>query len=391
MYGIVLIAALIVTGGAIAVIGDRVGSKVGKKKLSLFGLRPRHTSVIVTIVTGVAITTLTFAVLAAASENVRVALFGMEKLNEEMRDTQSRLDAASEKLAASEQEQRKASAALKKSQGEVDALQKEQAVLEAHTKELAEGNTQLEEAKRELTAANESLASQNGTLTAENQDLEQRAEALREGLMIMREGDIVFRAGEVLSSGVVRSGRTVDEIREDLGALLQLANAGVAERLNGDKENGYLWVYTPEYDAAAERITEGGEDMVVRIVAAGNLVRGEPVRTALELFVNRTVYREGEFILSKPFTFTGTQQGEAEAIIMGFLQEINTAAKAKGVLPDPIRGSVGVIGSSQFYEAAAAVAATRGAGVISAYAREETDSIGPLRLKIRVEPGEAAR
>ena len=55
MYGIVLIAALIVTGGAIAVIGDRVGSRVGKKKLSLFGLRPRHTSVIVTIVTGVLI------------------------------------------------------------------------------------------------------------------------------------------------------------------------------------------------------------------------------------------------------------------------------------------------------------------------------------------------
>ena len=104
MYGIVLIAALIVTGGAIAVIGDRVGSKVGKKKLSLFGLRPRHTSVIVTIITGVVITTLTFAVLAAASENVRVALFGMEKLNEQMRETQSQLDTASERLAFAEKE-----------------------------------------------------------------------------------------------------------------------------------------------------------------------------------------------------------------------------------------------------------------------------------------------
>ena len=39
MYGIVLIAALIVTGGAIAVIGDRVGSKVGKKKLSVRAIR----------------------------------------------------------------------------------------------------------------------------------------------------------------------------------------------------------------------------------------------------------------------------------------------------------------------------------------------------------------
>ena len=385
MYGIVLIAALVVTGGAIAVIGDRVGSRVGKKKLSLFGLRPRHTSVIVTIVTGVLITTLTFAVLAAASENVRVALFGMEKLNEEMRGTQARLDEAGEKLVVAEKRQREAGEALKKSQSEVSALQKEQAALEARTHELAAGNEQLETAKRELTEANTSLATQNGALAAENNELEQKTEALRQGLLIMREGDIVFRAGEVLASGIVRSRRPTDEVRGDLGALIQLANAGVAERLEGDKEENYIWIYTPEYDAAAERIAEGGDDMVVRIVAAGNLVRGEPVRTALELFVNRTVYREGDFILSRPFTFTGTQTGEAEAIIMAFLQEVNLTAKEKGVLPDPIRGSVGVMGSSQFYEAAAAIAATRGAGVISAYAREETDSIGPLRLKLRVE------
>ena len=46
MYGVLLILVLVITGGAIAFIGDRLGSKVGKKKLSLFGLRPRHTSII---------------------------------------------------------------------------------------------------------------------------------------------------------------------------------------------------------------------------------------------------------------------------------------------------------------------------------------------------------
>ena len=390
MYGIVLIAALIVTGGAIAVIGDRVGSKVGKKKLSLFGLRPRHTSVIVTIVTGVLITTLTFAVLAAASENVRVALFGMEKLNEEMRETQSRLDAASERLAASEKEQREASAALKKSQGEVDALQKEQASLEAHARELAAGNAQLEEAKLELTTQNESLSSQNGMLSEENKELEERTEALREGLLIMREGDIVFRAGEVLASGVVRSGRSLDEIRSDLGALIQMANAGAADRLEGSRDDNYIWIYTPEYEEAAEKIADGGIDTVVRIVAAGNLVRGEPVRTGLQLFANRTVYKEGEFILSRQFVFTSGQTAEAEAIVMRFLQEVNEAAKEKGILPDPIRGSVGVMGSSQFYETANAIMAGRGSGVISAYAKEETDSLGPLRLRLQVNMENAA-
>ena len=67
MYGVVLIVVLVITGGVIAFIGDRVGTKVGKKKLSLFGLRPRHTSVIVTIITGICITTMTFGVMAAVS------------------------------------------------------------------------------------------------------------------------------------------------------------------------------------------------------------------------------------------------------------------------------------------------------------------------------------
>ena len=92
MYGVLLIVVLIITGGAIAFIGDRLGSKVGKKKLSIFGLRPRHTSIIVTIFTGVCITTLTFGVMAAASQNVRTALFGMEKLNQKMKTTQASLN-----------------------------------------------------------------------------------------------------------------------------------------------------------------------------------------------------------------------------------------------------------------------------------------------------------
>ena len=44
MYGIVLILVLVITGGVIAVIGDRVGTKVGKKRLSLFGHATRRLS-----------------------------------------------------------------------------------------------------------------------------------------------------------------------------------------------------------------------------------------------------------------------------------------------------------------------------------------------------------
>jgi hypothetical protein len=114
------------------------------------------------------------------------------------------------------------------------------------------------------------------------------------------------------------------------------------------------------------------------------------VRATLEMFKNHTVYRQGEFILARSFLLTTGQSGEAETIVMNLLQDVNAVAKEKGVLPDPIRGSVGVMASAQFYEAVSAVAATRGAGRISAYAKEQTDSVGPLRLRLVVEAEGAA-
>ena len=112
MSGILLITVLVITGGAIAFIGDRLGTKIGKKRLSILGLRPRHTSIIITIFTGIVITTLTFGVMAAASENVRTALFGMEKLNRTMAETAANLLNTQADLAAAKAEQEKTAAGI---------------------------------------------------------------------------------------------------------------------------------------------------------------------------------------------------------------------------------------------------------------------------------------
>ena len=315
MYGVLLIVVLVITGGAIAFIGDRLGSKIGKKRLSIFGLRPRHTSIVITILTGICITTLTFGVMAAVSENVRTALFGMEKLNRTMQETQSRLQQAGERLADAQQEQQKAQEEFKKSQAEVDKLQEQQQGLKARAQQLAAGNAQLEAAKSALTEQNAGLAEQNagltagnaqltaanGQLTANNQQLEKRTDELKKGLETIREGDISFRAGEVIASGVVRGNRPEEEVRADMGTLIQLANRNVAQRLGSNDESSSIWIYQPEYDKAAETIAKNHSDMVVRIVAAGNLVRGEPVRTNLQLFQNSIVYQKNEFIIARPF------------------------------------------------------------------------------------------
>ncbi|NLM95576.1 MAG: DUF3084 domain-containing protein, partial [Firmicutes bacterium] len=82
MYGMMLIMILAITGGVIAYLGDRIGMKVGRKRLTLFGLRPKHTSILITILTGVFIATATLVVLTFVSEDVRTALFHMKEIQE---------------------------------------------------------------------------------------------------------------------------------------------------------------------------------------------------------------------------------------------------------------------------------------------------------------------
>ena len=63
MFGLRLILILAVVGGLIAFIGDKLGSKIGKKKLSVFGLRPYHTSVLMTVITGILIASITLVTM----------------------------------------------------------------------------------------------------------------------------------------------------------------------------------------------------------------------------------------------------------------------------------------------------------------------------------------
>ena len=400
MYGIVLILVLIITGGVVAVIGDRVGTKVGKKRLSIFGLRPRHTSTIVTIVTGIMITTLTFGILAAASENVRTALFGMEQLNRSMQETKNKLARASEELTAAREEQGKADMALAELKGSVQSLAEEaerlsagNRVLSTKNDALARENAALDDLNQSLAAENDALAAANETLAADNTQLigdkkalEKHTYDLRRGLEIIREGDIVYRAGEVIAAGVIKGGRPEDEVRADVTSLAQLASRNVSARLGKDLPDGEIWVYSPEVDDAVTRIAKSSGDMVVRVVAAGNLVRGEAIRAALDLHPNSIVYRQGEFILAQSYRLTGMGDEQAsESLVMDFLKRVNAAAAAHGILPDPIRGTVGVIDGEQLYDIVQTVEPLYGMILFSAYARDDTDALGPLRLNIKLE------
>lgn len=119
----ILIAAILILGGTIATVGDRIGTRVGKARLSLFNLRPRKTAVLVTILTGSVISASTLAILFAADEQLRTGVFKLEEIQHELRTKRRQLEATNEQKNQVEQELTQAKAALKVQQQEAEERQ----------------------------------------------------------------------------------------------------------------------------------------------------------------------------------------------------------------------------------------------------------------------------
>lgn len=90
----ILIAAILLLGGLIAVLGDRLGTKVGKARLRLFNLRPRQTARIITFITGLLIAASTLGTLFSLSESLRKGLFQLDDILKEKRRVEGELNQA---------------------------------------------------------------------------------------------------------------------------------------------------------------------------------------------------------------------------------------------------------------------------------------------------------
>lgn len=73
-----------IVGGAIAYLGNQLGRYIGRKKLSIFRLRPRHTSILITTLTGVFIASGTLLFAYISSGEVRILFSGLQKFTNEV-------------------------------------------------------------------------------------------------------------------------------------------------------------------------------------------------------------------------------------------------------------------------------------------------------------------
>lgn len=85
-----------VVAGCIAYMGNDLGKKIGKKKRTLFGLRPKHTSNLITALVGSLIAIVTLTLVLIFSQEARYLLTGTDRLRRQMNYLQQEVNKLNE-------------------------------------------------------------------------------------------------------------------------------------------------------------------------------------------------------------------------------------------------------------------------------------------------------
>lgn len=388
--GILIFCVLAVMGGLIAFLGDKIGSKVGKKRISLFGMRPKYTSILVTVLTGIMIALMTIGVLSALSENVRTALFGMEqlqgelgRLGSEVQQKNAELERSKAQLAEQTTEYNRMTERVRETNTQLALAQEQESYMRAQLQVVEEA---YRKAQDDVHASAEEIAqleAMRGELTENIQKLDAEAERLRTNIVSLREGQVIFRVGQMLSSAVVESHLSADQARQVLVNVLNDTNRLLQKHLNAKEDITLVRVLPATLEKASAALQDADQKKLVRVVAAGNIIYGEPAWVEFVIHDDLLLYQQGETVYAADLSaYSG--RGNIEMNVLQFLQDVNQQAKQKGVLPDPLTGNVGQVDGLQLFNTIQEIAAKGGNVNLRAVAKQDIYTEGPVHIDIIV-------
>ena len=393
MFGIRLIFLLAVLGGVIAFIADKLGSKIGKKKLRIFGLRPHDTSVLLTVLSGVLISLFSMGILAVSSESARTALFGMEKLQKELQQLNAEkgtVETEYRKAMESLQQKNEAIAGLDLKIKESNAAQAAaEKSLQQANENLSAVQGQYQETQGALVTARsevQSLTEARDKLNAEIDSLKQETKDLQQGLAVMRGGQMMYRSGEIVFAGVLQGGLPEEENMKQINWMLDGANTAAMNRIGLDSSSKaeVVWLTREEVERLKDLLGKAKGNVLVRVRSVANTVIGQPVLCGMEVIPNQVIFKDGKKIHEKVIDLAD-KTTNADQALMTFLQEINERSVKEGVLPDPMTGKVGNINAVTVVDTVTKMQKMGGKIRLTGYADGDITTAGPVQLRLSIE------
>ena len=369
-----LIVLTLLAGGILSIIGDRIGMKFAKRRVTLWGLRPKYTSSILTAATGTMISLFVIVILAIVSESVRTSLFSMQFIQRQIVDL-------TKQLQESRNEQQVSSLLIVEAQQQLDRKQKElngkQNELDSKQRELSEMQLRSDE----LRQATERLA-------AERALLEEDVKRIRDNLGRLQEGRIVAFSDERLAQEVIPEGTTDEaEVRRSLDRLDERVRYEVARRTSSVPASVVVEDEAESRDSAVSRILAYDSRKVVRAIASHNIAAGEKVRVLYRVFESSLVFSADEPLITRVVRFV-PDLDQAEVILSFMLRRLNLMSTQSGIITDSLTGTVGGIPANDFYDAVERIAAAQAPLRITLLASSDIYSEGPVSVKIAVDSAE---
>jgi len=343
--GWLLILALLVLGGVLSTLGDRLGSLVGKSRLSLFNLRPRKTAVLITVLTGSLISALSLGLMLLVSQQLRVGLFELDRIEHRLRDSRTSLSRSQADLKRSHSDLLQAEKGRKQARQLLAEAERQARSLRAALGPLMQQRLALEKQRdqlnRDIRAKDadiqrnqQELAQVKGRIVAAGKELKE----LEANLLALRRGDVVISSGQSLVIAKVKLQKS-SQSKEVIEALLQQANKVAFQRVLPGQSQERQVLLVPRGDIAKleDVITKPGT-WVVSIVSAGNVLRGERRVVAFpDVRPNRQVVRQGDQMATTVLEAEERSSQEVQSRLNLLLAATFTRAQRQGALADGLQ------------------------------------------------------
>ena len=373
MYSLILVFTLIIISGLIAFIGDWVGLKIGKKRVSIFGLRPHHTAIVITVISGILIAIITVTMLAISSNDVRTALFGMEELKGKLTYLSQEVESSNIQLSSTKEDLKKKTTQLQEMDEKYQKL----------SEDIKNKTSQLEE----LLIIREGLIEEKDKLDKEVEELNATIKALYSGITWIREGEVILGSDEQIALTIIQGQRPIEEIKEELIKFLNEASNKVLAMgaKKYERTNQVFIISQEEFEDVAQKIYDTDKEMIVRLLSSINVVKGEPIVAHFSILENKLVFKIDEEIISEEIK-SSEVAGEVEKELLSLLRKVNILAVEKGIIPDPKTSFVGTVSAVNLYDIVKTIEESKVKIKVSIISLYDTWSTGPLRVRMEAKP-----
>jgi len=393
--GWLLILALLVLGGVLSTLGDRLGSRVGKARLSLFNLRPRRTAVLITVLTGALISAMSLGLMLLVSQRLRTGLFELDQLERRLRDSRTQLNHSRAALITSRQDLERSQRELHRAESgrlqarnqlvlaerQAGALRRELVPLNNERRRLEQErdrlNRDIQAKDADIRRNRAELARVTARISASARELKQ----LETNLIALRRGDVVISSGQPLEIAKVQISQA-SQARPVIEALLRQANLNAYQRvLPGEPANRQILLVPRSDIARLEAMISHKGTWVISLISAANVLKGERQVLAFpDARPNRQVVQAGEQLATTVLEGDERSPEQVRSRLNLLLAAAFTQAQWRGTLTDGLQ-----FDPASLNQLATALN-TRPPGQavrLEAIARRSSDLADPIAVEIR--------